>query len=44
MKDTLFTIGAMPVHTADTLIGFGVLALILLLMIRPQGFTGARTA
>src|SRR5271168_4993308 len=32
MNEILFMIGTTPVHTADTLIGFGVLALILLLV------------
>src|ERR1700745_1254048 len=33
MNDILFRIGEWPVHIGDTLIGFGVLALVLLLVI-----------
>jgi DNA recombination protein RmuC len=33
MNELLFTIGTMPVHATDALIGFGILALVLLLVI-----------
>ena len=33
MNEILFMIGAMPVHTGEALIGFGALALILLVVI-----------
>ena len=33
MNEILFMIGTMPVHTGEALIGFGALALLLLLVI-----------